>query len=106
MKRLTSSQLTALATAALAAARITALAGTFDIPELSMPGRGAYLTGELNIAVSSDGSNWKPALTLERAPGEFSYPAIIQTSDGKVHATYTFQRRSVKHVVLDPNQIR
>ena len=60
----------------------------------------------LNIALSDDGSNWKPVLTLERSQGEFSYPAIIQASDGKVHATYTFQRRSVKHVVLDPNQIR
>ena len=56
----------------------------------------------LNVAISKDGRNWKPALTLERDEGEFSYPAVIQASDGRVHITYTHQRRSVKHVILDP----
>jgi predicted neuraminidase len=60
----------------------------------------------LNVAISGDGKEWKPALTLERAQGEYSYPAVIQTRDGKVHATYTYQRRSVKHVVLDPKRIK
>lgn len=59
----------------------------------------------LNVAISADGKAWKPALTLEKARGEYSYPAVIQTSDGKVHITYTFERRSVKHVVLDPREI-
>ena len=45
-------------------------------------------------------------LTLERAKGEYSYPAVIQTSDGRVHITYTNQRQSVKHVILDPKQIK
>lgn len=59
----------------------------------------------LNLAVSRDGKDWKPALVLETAPGEYSYPAIIQTSDGLVHATYTWKRQRVKHVVIDPKQI-
>jgi predicted neuraminidase len=59
----------------------------------------------LNVAISSDGKQWKPVLTLEKAKGEFSYPAVIQADDGKVHVTYTYQRRSVKHVVLDPKAI-
>jgi predicted neuraminidase len=56
----------------------------------------------LNIAVSKDGKSWKNILTLEDQPGEYSYPAIIQSSDGLVHVTYTWKRQKVKHVVIDP----
>lgn len=68
---------------------------------------GGFPSGRnmLNVAISQDGKNWKPVLTLERDKSEFSYPAVIQASDGKVHVTYTFQRRSVKHVVLDPSML-
>ena len=47
----------------------------------------------LNVAVSTDGKSWKPVLTLERAPGEYSYPAVIQARDGKVHVTYASNAR-------------
>lgn len=56
----------------------------------------------LNLASSVDGVSWSPTLLFEDQPGEYSYPAIIQTSDGLVHATYTWQRKRIKHVVLDP----
>lgn len=70
--------------------------------------RGGFPSGRnmLNVAVSKDGKTWKPLLTLERSKGEYSYPAVIQASDGKVHITYTYRRRSVKHVVLDPSRLR
>ena len=55
----------------------------------------------LSVAVSSDGKTWTPAATLETAPGEYSYPAVIQTDDGKVHVTYTWKRQRIKHAVLD-----
>jgi len=60
----------------------------------------------LNVAVSRDGSLWEAALVLERDEGEYSYPAVIQTSDGLVHITYTWQRRRIRHVVLDPERLR
>ena len=61
----------------------------------------------INLAISDDGINWKPVMTLENVPAEsgYSYPAIIQTSDGLVHITYTYLRQSVKHVVIDPKQL-
>lgn len=61
----------------------------------------------LNIAVSEDGENWKAAVLLENvAKGEFSYPAVIQTSDGLVHTTYTWQRKRITHIVLDPSKLK
>ena len=59
----------------------------------------------LNIAVSSDGRTWTPAVTLETEPGEFSYPAIIQAADGKVHVTYTWNRKKIAHAVIDPAKL-
>jgi predicted neuraminidase len=62
--------------------------------------------GVLNVALSTDGRRWHAALVLDEQPGgEFSYPAVIQTSDGLVHITYTWHRTRVRHVVLDPAKL-
>lgn len=55
----------------------------------------------LNIAVSSDdGDHWRALSTLEGSPGEYSYPAVIQTRNGDVHLVYTWNRRKIKHVSI------
>ncbi len=59
----------------------------------------------LNVAVSRDGKSWQAALVLENQPGEYSYPAVVQASDGLVHITYTWKRQRVKHVVVDPARL-
>ena len=58
----------------------------------------------LNVALSRDGKVWEVALTLEDQAGEYSYPAVIQTTDEMVHIAYTWNRNRIKHVVIDPKQ--
>ncbi|MBS1708291.1 MAG: exo-alpha-sialidase [Armatimonadetes bacterium] len=57
----------------------------------------------LSVAVSTDAEHWSPVMDLESGPGEYSYPAVIQTRDGLVHVTYTWRRERIRHVVIDPS---
>lgn len=60
----------------------------------------------LNVSVSKDGKMWEAALVLEHEPGEYSYPAAIQGTDGSVHITYTWKRQRIRHVVVDPTRLK
>lgn len=56
---------------------------------------------KLNVAQSVNGITWNDVAILENGDTqEYSYPAIIVTGDGLVHITYTFDRKNIKHVVL------
>ena len=58
--------------------------------------------GKLRVAFSKDGKSWKDIAVLEDGTSaEYSYPAIIQGSDGLIHITYTFDRKNIKYVVLE-----
>jgi predicted neuraminidase len=60
----------------------------------------------LNLAMTKDGVKWNACLTIEsEPPGQYSYPAIIQSSDGLVHAVYTWKRLRIRHVVIDPEKL-
>jgi predicted neuraminidase len=61
----------------------------------------------LNVALSTDGRAWRTAVTLEDEPmpDGYAYPAVIQSADGLVHVTYTWNRQKIKHVVLDPARL-
>ncbi len=55
----------------------------------------------LSLIISEDGKNWNEELRIEDQPkGEFSYPAIIQSSDGIVHLSYTYNRSTIKYLTL------
>ncbi len=77
-------------------------------------GRWVGSRRRLDVAVSDDGHTWRPALVLESdpqveeggaPPGEYSYPAVIEASDGRVHVTYTWRRRNIRHAVIDPTRL-
>jgi predicted neuraminidase len=61
----------------------------------------------LNVAISSDGVQWRMVVTLEDqpVPSGYAYPSVMQSADGLVHITYTWNRERIKHVTLDPRKI-
>jgi alpha-L-rhamnosidase len=66
----------------------------------------------LSVAISDDGKKWNKIFDLEpfidadqAEKDEYSYPSVIQTADGMVHIVYTYNRVTVKHVVVDPAKI-
>ena len=59
----------------------------------------------LSVAVSAEGKTWRRILDLETEPGEYSYPAVIQAGDGKIHIAYTWKRERIRHVVVDPAKL-
>ncbi len=78
------------------------------------PDAGSRAT--IGIAVSRDGKDWRHVQDLEsttaagngaldRNPGELSYPAVIQSKDGRIHITYTWKREKIRHVVVDTSRL-
>jgi predicted neuraminidase len=65
------------------------------------PQRGRNL---LKLFVSDDnGESWHPARTIATDPDEgaqYSYPALLQTGDGRIHLTYTSQFRTIAHATF------
>jgi predicted neuraminidase len=57
----------------------------------------------LRLAVSHDrGRHWTRIATLESASGgEFSYPYMIRTQDGRIHLIYTQERKRIAHVLFN-----
>ncbi len=68
---------------------------------------------QLSLYLSDDeGSSWKWKELIEFEPdhkGSFSYPCLIQTSDGLLNISYSYSKgeknESIKHVVIDPKKI-
>lgn len=74
-------------------------------PTTNSNDKGFNDRAKLNVAVSKNGEQWTDVAVLENGTTqEYSYPAVIQTKDGKVHITYTYDRKNVKHVILETEQ--
>ena len=66
--------------------------------------KGKNGRSKLSVALSKTGKDWEEILSLENEKkGEFSYPSVIESKDGKIHISYTHNRRNIKHVVLEFN---
>lgn len=73
-------------------------------PATARNGKGARTP--LNLAWSKDGKTWYAAAILEDSPvSQYSYPSIIQGSDGMVHIVYTWRRTRIKYVKIDPSKL-
>lgn len=67
----------------------------------------------LTLAVSKDGGRTWPHLRNLQVQDEeyldnqfgYSYPAMLQAADGSVHVAYSFLRKTIRHVVLDPSWV-
>ncbi|MGH0034716.1 MAG: sialidase family protein [Myxococcota bacterium] len=55
----------------------------------------------LNVAISEDGRSWSAAAVIEEGHGEYSYPAVVEGPDGRVHVLYTWRRERIRHAELD-----
>lgn len=65
----------------------------------------------LNLALIDENLNFEKEVTIEDGEGEFSYPAVIQAKNGKVHLVYSYitterdfwgaSGTHIKHVVTD-----
>lgn len=64
----------------------------------------------LAVSLSTDeGKTWGWTRHLEKHPtGSYHYPAIIQASDGRIHAIYSYfvdGGKTMKHVAFDEDWI-
>jgi predicted neuraminidase len=77
-------------------------------PTKLTPGQKVGPRSPLSVAISPDGVTWRDVIELENdhADQGYSYPAVIQTRDGLVHITYTWRREKIRHIVLDPRELK
>jgi len=71
---------------------------------LLIAGNGAGNRNQLLLWLSEDtGKTWRLVRTVESDSDdlvEFSYPALLQGRDGRIHLAYTWRREGIKHAVF------
>jgi predicted neuraminidase len=61
----------------------------------------------LSVAFSTDaGVTWGAPRPLDAIPYEISYPSFLVGRDGLVHGVYTYNRRMIKYVCCEPQELR
>ena len=73
----------------------------------TLPGTKKGLRTPLSIAISDDGTHWRHVLTLEDSPiSQYSYPAVIQGKDDKLHCAYTWRRLRIAYKEIDIKKLK
>ncbi len=68
----------------------------------TLPGTPKGARTPLSLAISDDGIHWRHWITLEDSPvSQYSYPAIIEGSDGFLHLVYTWRRQRIKYMRIE-----
>ena len=62
----------------------------------------------LAVSLSMDeGATWPWTRHLENTPGQrFDYPSLVQARDGLLHATYSYNLKTIKHVTFSESWIK
>lgn len=95
--------------------RDSGVAGTLlgDGSLLAVYNNSAWDRRDLSMARSADGGiHWSKPHPLERdttpdevVRREYSYPYVFQTSDGRYHVVYTWQRTRIRHLTFNDSWI-
>lgn len=65
----------------------------------------------LSLAISEDsGETWRHVINIQESieedgKDEYSYPSIVITDEDDIHITYTFQRKYIKHKVIQKGNL-
>lgn len=69
-----------------------------------VPGTQKNVRTPLSLAISDDGVHWSHLMDLEISPvSQYSYPAIVQGKNGKLHCVYTWRRQRIAYKEIDLN---
>ena len=60
----------------------------------------------LALMLATPDEDWQAPLLLEQAPGEYSYPTLLQTQDGEIQLVYTWRREHIHHVSFSEAWLR
>lgn len=81
--------------------------GTLVLATNPVTGRRRYI---LQLFLSEDdGKSWTPARIVESDPelkGNYAYPALLQTRDGRIHLAYTFEYQAIVHAVFSESWLK
>jgi predicted neuraminidase len=65
-----------------------------------------HLRTPLCVALAEEDECWHWRRTLEDAHAEFSYPALAQTEDGRIHLVYTYRREHIHYACFTEDWLR